>query len=58
MQLILTVNMTPQQKKVLDDAVKTKLKNEKILTGGNKYINPIRKVPKKKKEGLIEKPGN
>lgn len=42
--------MTPQQQKVLDDAAKTTLKNEKILTGGNKYINPIRKLPKKKKK--------
>lgn len=41
--------MTPQQQKVLDDAVKTKLNNEMILTGGNKYINPIRKSTKKKK---------
>lgn len=41
--------MTKEQQKILEEAAKTKLKDEKILTGGYKYINPLRKVVKKKK---------
>lgn len=40
--------MNNKQKKILEKAVKTKLKNEMILTGSSKYINPIRKPSKKK----------
>lgn len=40
--------MNKKQKKILEKAVKTKLKNEMILTGSSKYINPIRKPSKKK----------
>ncbi len=35
--------MDKEFKRILEEAKKTKLKNEGILTGGNKYINPIRK---------------
>lgn len=47
--------MTPAQKKVLEDATKTKLKNETVLSGGAKYINPIRKPKTKSKEGFFKK---
>lgn len=40
--------MNEKQRKILEQATKTKLKNETILTGGSKYINPIRKQAKKK----------
>ena len=35
--------MNSKQRRILDEAIKTKLQNEKVLTGGSKYINPIRK---------------
>ncbi len=47
--------MTPQQKKVLDDAAKGKLKNEAVLSGGSKYLNPIRKPKPKAKKGFWAK---
>jgi hypothetical protein len=40
--------MTPEQQKVLDDAVKRNPELKKPLTGGSKYINPIRKRKKEK----------
>ena len=36
-----------RQREVLEKALKTSLKDEKILTGGNKYLNPKKKLPKK-----------
>lgn len=44
--------MEKEFQKILEEARKTKLKDEEKLTGGNKYINPIRKqyMGKKKKK--------
>lgn len=41
--------MEKKFKAALEKAKKTKLKNEGILTGGSKYINPLRKALYKKK---------
>jgi len=47
--------MDKQQRKILDEAIKTKLQNEKVLTGGSKYINPIRKKYMVNKDGKKKK---
>ena len=47
--------MDKEFKKILEDAKKTSLKNEGILTGGNKYINPIRKKYMTKKKTTKKK---
>lgn len=44
--------MNAKQKEILDKAAKTSLKNEGVLTGGSKYVNPIRKLQPKKKTWL------
>ncbi|MCX6208345.1 MAG: hypothetical protein NTZ59_02290 [Bacteroidetes bacterium] len=41
--------MTKEQSKTLNDAAKGKIKNEAVLSGGSKYVNPIRKPQPKKK---------
>lgn len=41
--------MNKQQEKILKEVAKKELKGEEVLSGGSKYVNPIRK--KKAKEG-------
>jgi len=43
------INMNKQQEKILKEVAKKELKGEEVLSGGSKYVNPIRK--KKAKEG-------
>lgn len=47
--------MTKKQQAILDHAVKTKLQNEAVLSGGSKYVNPIRKPKTEKKSKSIFK---
>ena len=46
--------MNKKQQAVLDKANKTTLKNEQILSGGSKYINPIRREAAKSKKQQLE----
>ncbi len=47
--------MTKEQKQVLDKAARGKLKTEAVLTGGSKYVNPIRKPKKPSKKTFLER---
>lgn len=47
--------MDKKQQAVLQKAAKTTLKNENVLSGNTKYINPIHKPKQKPKKSFLQR---